>query len=142
MFLQKCFNKIYGRDTRPTQILNVTLCVVWAVMLLLHSHKLLTVAIPEPIQHRISDVVFFAMLSSAFTLLGFCTKGVQHQVFKFFGLSLGAVVQGILANGYFTAYPPLDMMLVVCLAVLAWLFGALIYILRCEGLNVYPTQQP
>lgn len=139
MFIKQCFNKIYGRDTRPTQILNVTLCVVWAVMLLLHSHKVLILAIPEPIQHRIGDVVFFAMLSGFFAVLGFMTKGAKHQVFKFFGLSLGAVVQGILANGYFTAYPPLDMMLVVCLAVLTWLFGALIYILRCEGLNGVPN---
>lgn len=77
-----------------------------------------------------------------FSVLGMLTNGRQHQVIKFFGLSLGAVLQGILANGYFTVYPPLEVMLVINLAVAFWFIGALLYIAKCEGLDGIYTRKP
>lgn len=126
---------MYGRDTRPTQILNFGLSVVWGVLLLLHRQGVLLLDVPPLLTASIGATILFACLSALFSLVGIVVKGKRHQVFKSFGLVLGAMLQGILANGYFSAYPPLDMMLVICLAVMLWFIGALFYIAKCEGIN-------
>lgn len=135
MELCRVLGTVYGRDTRPAQILNLGLSAVWAMLLMLHRNALLLLDIPLMIKTSIGATILFASLSALFSLVGLTAKGKRHQVFKSFGLILGAMLQGILANGYFSAYPPLDMMLVICLAVMVWLLGALFYIVKCEGIN-------
>lgn len=133
--LCKILKSVYGRDTRSAQMVNILFTGVWLAMLLLHHRTMITLDLPTVIQLGIVDVIIVALLATMFSVVGLTTTGKRHQVFKFFGLSLGAVFYGILANGYFTAYPPLDMMLVICLALVVWFVGGLLYIVRCEGLD-------
>lgn len=129
---------VYGRDTRSTQVFNLLSSLIWLVLLLLHIKGTVTLSLPVLVAESITDTIYLAIGSLAFAVFGMVTHGRTHQVFKFFGLSLGAVLQGALANGYFKAYPPLDMMLIVCLSLLLWYVGALYYIIRCEGLYGKP----
>lgn len=126
---------VYGRDTRAAQMVNVFMSSVWAVLLILHNHGCIILDIPVMINNGIASVTVVAMLAVVFSALGFFTTGKQHQLFKGFGLSLGAVFYGILTNGYVSIYPPLDMMLVVCLSISLWFTGGLLYIMKCEGLD-------
>lgn len=133
--LCKILKSVYGRDTRSAQVVNILFTGIWLAMLWLHHRAVFTLDLPKAIQYGIADVIIVALLATVFSVVGLATTGKRHQVFKFFGLSLGAVFYGILANGYFTAYPPLDMMLVICLALVVWFVGGLLYIVRCEGLD-------
>lgn len=128
-------NTIYGRDTRSAQVLNIIFSGLWAIGLSLHMLGVVLLDLPSIIQSGVKSLLAVTYLATAFSVIGFVTKGKQHQVLKFFGLSLGAVLQGILANGYFTVYPPLEVMLVINLALVFWFLGALLYISRCEGFD-------
>lgn len=134
-------NTIYGRDTRSAQVLNILFSGLWVIGLALHSLGVVALDLPEIMLPSVHDLLIVAAVSMIFSVLGMLTKGRQHQVIKFFGLSLGAVLQGILANGYFTVYPPLEVMLVINLAVAFWFIGALLYIAKCEGLNGIYTRK-
>lgn len=131
----KILQTIYGRDTRSAQVVNILLCGVWVIALWLHSYGMIILALPTVVQHSIYDVAIVAVTATVFGAMGLVTKGQRHQVLKFFGISLGALFFGILANGYFSAYPPLDMMLVICLSLVVWLVGGLLYIVSCEGID-------
>lgn len=128
-------NRIYGRDSHSTQVINFLLSTLWAVGLALHLLCIVQLDIPSYIDSRAPQFLGFSVASALFSLLGMMTTRKAHQVIKFFGISLGAVLQGILANGYVSAYPPLETMLVINLAVLFWFLGALLYISRCEGFD-------
>lgn len=128
-------NRIYGRDSRSTQVINIFVSSLWALGFLSHFLDIVRLDIPPLMCDRAEQFFMFATAASFFSILGLVTKGRQHQVFKSFGISLGAVLQGILANGYFTVYPPLDTMLVINLSMLLWFVGALLYISRCEGFD-------
>lgn len=133
--LCKILHSVYGRDTRSAQVVNILLSSVWAVALWLHSRGTITLSLPIVVQHWTYDTIIVAVLASVFGVMGLVTKGHRHQVLKFFGISLGAIFYGILANGYFSAYPPLDMMLVLCLSLVVWFVGGLLYIVKCEGID-------
>lgn len=128
-------NTIYGRDTRSAQVLNILFSGLWVIGLALHSFGIVALDLPKIMLPSIHDLFIVAAVSMIFSVFGILTKGKKHQVVKFFGLSLGAVLQGILANSYFTVYPPLEVMLVINLAVAFWFVGALLYIAKCEGLD-------
>ena len=128
-------NFLYGRDTRTVQVLNIMFSGFWATVLILHSTDTILIDLPSIMLSGIKSLLVVAVASTLFSSIGLVTKGRQHQVLKFFGLSLGAVLQGILANGYFTVYPPLEVMLVINLAVVFWFLGALLYITKCEGFD-------
>ena len=134
-------NTIYGRDPRSAQVLNILFSGLWVIGLALHSLGVVALDLPEIMLPSVHDLLIVAAVSMIFSVLGMLTTGRQHQVIKFFGLSLGAVLQGILANGYFTVYPPLEVMLVINLAVAFWFIGALLYIAKCEGLNGIYTRK-
>lgn len=133
--LCKFLHRIYGRDTRSAQVVNISWSGVWAMVLWLHSQQIVTLKLPNILEQSLTDVMLVAILASMFSIMGLVTKGKRHQVLKFFGLSLGAVFYGILANGFFSAYPPLDMMLAMCLFLVVWFALGLLYILRCEGID-------
>lgn len=133
--LCKFLHRIYGRDTRSAQVVNISWSGVWAIVLWLHSQQIVTLKLPNILEQSLTDVMLVAILASMFSIMGLVTKGKRHQVLKFFGLSLGAVFYGILANGFFSAYPPLDMMLAMCLFLVVWFALGLLYILRCEGVD-------
>lgn len=133
--LCKFLHRIYGRDTRSAQVVNISWSGVWAIVLWLHSQQIVTLKLPNILEQSLTDVMLVAILASMFSIMGLVTKGKRHQVLKFFGLSLGAVFYGILANGFFSAYPPLDMMLAMCLFLVFWFALGLLYILRCEGID-------
>lgn len=133
--LCKFLHRIYGRDTRSAQVVNISWSGVWAMVLWLHSQQIVTLKLPNILEQSLTDVMLVAILASMFSIMGLVTKGKRHQVLKFFGLSLGAVFYGILANGFFSAYPPLDMMLAMCLFLVVWFALGLLYILRCEGVD-------
>lgn len=133
--LCKFLHRIYGRDTRSAQVVNISWSGVWAIVLWLHSQQIVTLKLPNILEQSLTAVMLVAILASMFSIMGLVTKGKRHQVLKFFGLSLGAVFYGILANGFFSAYPPLDMMLAMCLFLVVWFALGLLYILRCEGID-------
>lgn len=133
--LCKFLHRIYGRDTRSAQVVNISWSGGWAIVLWLHSQQIVTLKLPNILEQSLTDVMLVAILASMFSIMGLVTKGKRHQVLKFFGLSLGAVFYGILANGFFSAYPPLDMMLAMCLFLVVWFALGLLYILRCEGID-------
>lgn len=133
--LCKFLHRIYGRDTRSAQVVNISWSGGWAIVLWLHSQQIVTLKLPNILEQSLTDVMLVAILASMFSIMGLVTKGKRHQVLKFFGLSLGAVFYGILANGFFSAYPPLDMMLAMCLFLVVWFTLGLLYILRCEGFD-------
>lgn len=133
--LCRILQTVYGRDTQSAQVVNILLCSIWAITLWLHSRGFIILSLPTVVQHGVYDVIVVAVLATVFGAMGLVTKGQRHQVLKFFGLSLGALFFGILANGYFSAYPPLDMMLVICLSLVVWFVGGLLYIVKCEGID-------
>lgn len=135
-------NTIYGSDTRSAQVLNILFSWLWVIGLALHTTGIVLLDLPSIMLPVVNDLLLVATISTLFSAIGLVTKGRQHQVLKFFGLSLGAVLQGILANGYFTVYPPLDVMLVINLAVVFWFLGALLYIAKCEGFDGKFTRKP
>ena len=135
-------NTIYGRDTRSAQVLNILFSWLWVIGLALHTTGIVLLDLPSIMLPVVNDLLLVATISTLFSAIGLVTKGRQHQVLKFFGLSLGAVLQGILANGYFTVYPPLEVMLVINLAVVFWFLGALLYIAKCEGFDGKFTRKP
>ena len=135
-------NTIYGRDTRSAQVLNILFSGLWVIGLSLHTLGIVLLDLPSIIQSGVNDLLLVATISTLFSAIGLVTKGRRHQVIKFFGISLGAVLQGVLANGYFTVYPPLEVMLVINLAVVFWFLGALLYITKCEGFDGKFTHKP
>lgn len=128
-------NAIYGRDTRSTQILNIIFSGLWVIGLSLHISGIILLDLPSIMLARVNALLIVACLSMVFSAIGLVTKGRRHQVFKFFGISIGAVLQGVLANGYFTVFPPLEVILVINLTVLFWFVGVLLYIAKCEGFD-------
>lgn len=128
-------NTIYGRDTRSAQVLNILFSGLWVIGLALHTTGIVLLDLPSIMLPVVNDLLLVATISTLFSAIGVVTKGRRHQVIKFFGISLGAVLQGVLANGYFTVYPPLEVMLVINLAVVFWFLGALLYIAKCEGFD-------
>lgn len=128
-------NAIYGRDTRSAQVMNIFLCVIWGGAMLAHDLGLILVDMPHILCSNHANIVYISSIAALFSFLGFVSSGKRHQVFKFFGLSVGTLLQAILANAYFSAYPPLKMILVIIILVLVWQLGALSYIIRCEGLD-------
>lgn len=128
-------NAIYGRDTRSAQVLNIIFSGLWVIGLSLHTLGIVLLDLPSIMLPSVNDLLLVATISTLFSAIGLVTKGRRHQVIKFFGISLGAVLQGVLANGYFSVYPPLEVMLVINLAVVFWFLGALLYIAKCEGFD-------
>lgn len=135
MALCKILYTIYGRDTRSAQVVNILLSGLWAFLLWLHYRGVLRLDIPTVVAQGVVETMVIAILAAMFSLVGLLTKGKRHQLFKFFGLSLGAIFYSVLANGYFSAYPPLEMMLVVSVSLAIWFTGGLLYIAKCEGLD-------
>ncbi len=126
---------MYGRDTRPAQVLNTLVSVLWAVVLLIQEFDMEAVNIPVMVQSQITTCIWLCAFAVVFATLGLLTHGRPHQIFKTFALLLGALHQAIIANGYVTEYPPLDIQLVVSTVLSVWFMLAVLYVLRCEGIN-------
>lgn len=128
-------NKLFGRDTRPAQVINIIVSILWFVAFLLHLNDHVEVELPKMVVTNLSVIGYMVVATVLFGLVGLFTKGRPHQVFKSFGLVLGALIQAVLANGYVTDYPPLDMLIVVCTGLSIWFLLAAFYIFKCEGIN-------
>lgn len=126
---------MYGRDTRPAQILNTLVSVLWVVLLLIQEFNIGAVNIPASIQSQIATCIWLCAFAVVFAMFGLLTHGRPHQIFKTFALLLGSLHQAIIANGYVTEYPPLDIQLVVSTVLSVWFMLAVLYVLRCEGIN-------
>lgn len=126
---------LYGRDTRPAQVLNVLTSTLWLFAILSQFHGIVLVQLPTLVLSQWALIGTICSVAIIFGLAGFITKGKQHQIFKSFGLLVGSVVQLIFANSYVSAYPPLDMMLFVSTGLGLWFLFAVYYVTRCEGLN-------
>lgn len=131
-----CFlTTIFGRDTRPTQVINVIVSALWCIALSVHHNGCTVIELPRVITTHYSPTVWVLATVVVFGVVGVLTVGRAHQVFKSFGLILGALSQAILANGYVTEYPPLDMQIVVCASLSVWFLLAGLYVFKCEGIN-------
>lgn len=126
---------MFGRDTRPTQVINVVVSGLWAITLSLHITGIMPVELPPKLELHSVALLLVATATVAFGVIGLVTRGRPHQVFKSFGLMLGALAQAILANGYVSKYPPLDMQMVVCTGLSIWYLLAVLYVFKCEGVN-------
>lgn len=126
---------LYGRDTRHAQVINVVVSALWVVAFWLHTHSYLAIKIPTPLATHSTTVLCLLIATLLFGSVGLYTKGRPHQVFKAFGLVLGALSQAVLANGYVTEYPPLDMQIVVCTVLSIVFLLAVFYIFKCEGID-------
>lgn len=126
---------IFGRDTRPTQVINVVVSIFWAIALALHTYGYMQVELPHQVDAYSVALLLIVTSAVFFGLIGLVTRGRPHQIFKSFGLVLGALTQAILANGYVSQFPPLDMLMVICAGLSIWYLLAVFYVFRCEGIN-------
>lgn len=126
---------IFGRDTRPTQVINVVVSIFWAIALALHTYEYMQVELPQQVDAYSVALLQIVIAAVFFGLIGLVTRGRPHQIFKAFGLVLGALTQAILANGYVSQFPPLDMLMVICAGLSIWYLLAVFYVFRCEGIN-------
>lgn len=132
---------VYGRDTRPIQWVNVILSFLWVVVMLSERLSLIPINIPNPIRQEFEALFILACATILFAVIGFATVKRAHQVIKTFALLCGALMWAVIANGYVSAYPPLDMMLFVSTALSLWFFFAVFYVVKCEGLNGSTTRK-
>ena len=126
---------IFGRDTRPTQVINVVVSIFWAIALALHTYGYMQVELPQQVESHSVALLRIVTATVFFGVIGLFTCGRPHQLFKSFGLVLGALTQAILANGYVSQFPPLDMQMVICAGLSIWYLLAVFYVFRCEGIN-------
>ena len=126
---------IFGRDTRPTQVINVVVSIFWAIALALHTFGYMRVELPQQVEVYSVALLQIVTATVFFGVIGLVTNGRPHQLFKSFGLVLGALTQAILANGYVSQFPPLDMQMVICAGLSIWYLLAVFYVFRCEGIN-------
>lgn len=126
---------LFGRDTRPTQVINVVVSVLWCAAFAVHLAGYIVVELPNSSVTHYAPVLWFLGATIIFGVIGLCTEGRMHQVFKSFGLILGALSQAILANGYVTEFPPLDMQIVVCAGLSVWFLLTVLYVFKCEGID-------
>lgn len=131
----KILSALFGRDTRPAQVINLTVSLFWVFALQLQSHNIMAIELPAPIILNSFVLSIGLGIASLFSILGLVNTGRPHQVFKAFGMALGALTQAILANGYVTEFPPLDMQIVVCTGLSVWYLLAVFYIFKCEGID-------
>lgn len=142
MFVCKTLYTMYGRDTRGTQWLGLFTALIWIAMLSLRHYETVNIFFPSAILASAPSIACFFFIAAAFALIGLYSRGRVHQISKAFGLIIGSLTQAIIANGYVNSYPPLDMMLIVSIALCLWLFGAVCYILRCEGKDGLHCRKP
>lgn len=126
---------LFGRDTRPAQVINLTVSLFWMLALQLQNNNIMAIELPAPIILNSFVLSIGLGIAALFSILGLVTTGRPHQVFKAFGMSLGALTQAILSNGYVTEFPPLDMQIVVCTGLSVWYLLAVFYIFKCEGID-------
>lgn len=131
----KYLSALFGRDTRGTQWANLLVSTGWFLAMALDWFSVMSVALPPRLVDFSLSVMGFLAGSVAFTVIGFVTDGPTHQRTKAFGLSLGALCQVIIANGYASLYPPVDMMIAVSTILGVWFILAVWYISKCEGKN-------
>ena len=126
---------IFGRDTRPVQIINVVVSGVWATAFLLRLMDVITIAMSPTLASHSVALLSVSIVTVVFGVAGLVTRGRPHQIFKAFGLTLGALTQAIAANSFASKYPPLDMQTVECAGLSIWYLLAVFYIFKCEGVN-------
>lgn len=130
---------LFGRDTRSTQFINVMVSLAWSLALLLHTTDSVAIELPSPIANKHEPILYFMVATVAFGVVGLATQGRTHQLFKSFGLILGALSQAILANGYVTEFPPLDMQIMACSGLSVWFLLSVFYVFKCEGIDERTT---
>lgn len=126
---------LFGRDTRAAQVVNVFASALWGLALIIHLYAGVEVELPHHVVDHHYAIFLFVSMTMAFGVAGLLTVQRAHQIFKSFGLILGALLQAVLANGYVTEYPPLDMLIVVCAGLSVWFLLAVFYIFQCEGID-------
>lgn len=133
---------LYGRDTRGVQLFSVLTTIMWILIGVSNTFDATEIALPSNVVNELPAIMAFAFASLVFSLVGFVTTKRMHQTTKGFGLLLSALTHAVIANGYVTAYPPLDMMLVVSTAISLWFFCAVFYISKCEGFDGNTKRAP
>lgn len=126
---------MYGIDTRAAQLLNWLVSLTWVVVFSLHQLGVMATTIPRGLSFPDHATSFFISTVVVATIAFFVT-GTPHRIFKVFALANGALANLLMADNYISEYPPFDMMLIVCTLLGLWLFGAVLYILKCEDPNV------
>lgn len=127
--------RLYGIDTRAAQILNITMSGWWFISAIATMSGVIEFDIPFRLRNILLDVVILNGIIIGYGVVGVVSRAGTRQLVKLFGLLLGALWHAVLANVYVSQFPPVS--LLMCLSVLLsiWLLGAVVYILRCEGVS-------
>lgn len=127
--------KLYGIDTRSAQILNIAMSVWWVVSAIATMTDLVEFDIPPQLDNILIDVVILNVIIIVYGVVGVANRSRSRQLIKLFGLLLGALWHAVLANMYVSQYPPVSLLMCISALFSVWLFGAVFYILRCEGVS-------
>lgn len=125
---------LYGKDTRSAQTLNVVVAAWWGFVMCPGSEWLSILHLPTALLNG-RDFVFgvsLAILLSAITK--HYTTGRVRQTIKVFSLLFGTMLTMVVANAYVARYPPIDVMMVVNFILCLYIFGAVWFVFRCEGI--------
>lgn len=64
----------YGRDTRPAQMLNALVSIIWVVLLLVQEFQVEDVNIPLVVQSQIHVCIWLSVATVIFAIFGLATK--------------------------------------------------------------------
>ena len=126
---------LYGKDTRGAQTLNVVVAAWWGIVLCPWTECSYLLRLPEML---LNGRVFMTSVSLAVliaAIIKYHTTGRVRQTIKVFSLLLGSMLNLVAANAYVARYPPIDAMMIISLILCLYIFGAVWYVFRCEGIH-------
>ena len=89
----KNFIRIFGRDTRPAQVINLMEVYFGCWLWQLQNNNIIAIELPAPIILNSFVLSIGLGVASLFSIPGLVTTGRPHQVFKAFGMALGALLK-------------------------------------------------
>lgn len=117
--MNNLLRQLYGSDTRSLRVLNTTIHIIWAYILLVHLGNILLVDLP-----CINGSTYFSILGLSigtviFSLGSFIDSKLKIKL-KYISLILGSLTQALIGIQFVTAFPPFDLMIVVNTVLSIW----------------------
>lgn len=125
----------YGKGTRPATTLNLVTSLLWLALVALTVYDILEVDLPPIFVKDPTSGLAFNAVTVVVTIIGLVTSGRERQLIKAFALLLGSISNLIIASSFVSDYPPLEVIVIVCATLALWFLGAVVFIVRCEGMN-------
>lgn len=124
----------YGIDTRSVRVLNLTIHLLWAYLIITHLSGLAQVHLPEKAEPNFSLILGLAVTTIAATSLSFADNIYKMRI-KYLSLVLGSITQTLIGLKYASIYPPFDVMVLVCSILAIWFVGGAIYVKNRQGIT-------